>query len=196
PRAGGRPVLRRLRRREREPGGARQGQARAQGHSAPGGQHRPAHLRAGRQRAAAGRRRRRARTAARTQAATGARTGGRGGRPPAAPAARAMNPDWNTPPGGDFVRYVEQLTARALATAARSGGAVLLGDDDATPPPVAARVLEPPRPAAAKKQPDAAAPKRPAHLGLKLLIGWAIVVGLFASGHAGLWTLALFAAAL
>jgi len=108
-----------------------------------------------------------------------------------------MNPDWNTPPGGDFVRYVEQLTARALATAARSGGAVLLGDDDATPPPVAARVLEPPRPVAAKKQPDAAAPKRSsAHLGLKLLIGWAIVVGLFASGHAGLWTLALFAAAL
>ncbi|WP_038207643.1 hypothetical protein [Xenophilus azovorans] len=107
-----------------------------------------------------------------------------------------MNPDWNTPPGGDFVRYVEQLTARALATAARSGGAVLLGDDDATPPPVAARVLEPPRPVAAKKQPDAVAPKRSAHLGLKLLIGWAIVVGLFASGHAGLWTLALFAAAL
>jgi len=106
-----------------------------------------------------------------------------------------MNPDWNTPPGGDFVRYVEQLTARALATAARSGGAVLLDGDDATPP-VTARVLGPPRPAAAKKQPDAATPKRSAHLGLKLLIGWAIVVGLFASGHAGLWTLALFAAAL
>ena len=44
-RQGGRAVLRRLRRREPEPRGQRPGQARAQGHSAAGRQHRPGDLR-------------------------------------------------------------------------------------------------------------------------------------------------------
>jgi len=112
-----------------------------------------------------------------------------------------MNPEWNTPPGGDFVRYVEQLTARALATASRPGAATMLLDDEVPAPPAAARGLERPRPAtafeAAGRKPDAGvAAKRPASLGLKLLIGWAVVVALFASGKPGLWGLALVVGAL
>ena len=106
-----------------------------------------------------------------------------------------MNPEWGTPPGGDFARYVEQLTARALA--ASSHPATLL-DDETPAPPVAARVLGRPRPVAApeaEKKPDAAAPKR-SNAALKLLVGWAVVVALFTAGRPWLALLVLFAGAL
>ncbi len=74
-----------------------------------------------------------------------------------------MKPEWATPPDGDFVRYVERLTAQAAARhAAQVHGH---GIDDGA----AELVPSHPAPSAAAARPPAAPAKKPPALSIQLL---------------------------
>jgi hypothetical protein len=89
----------------------------------------------------------------------------------------AVNPDWNTPPNGDFARYVEQLAVRAGQPSGRIGQE--RGLDAGAPSPgqqlaSAAPRPKPPAGASAKGRPAGQSPAT----ALKALMAIGVVGGL------------------